>query len=126
MAHQISHWGKNCEVAEINEGRRVRASIDKMAGAGGRSALVMSRRAKNFRNKCRSVEARDLIDGAIKQANLSLTTVEFNKLVELVSRPEELHPRPLAERSVRLSPHFAPIRRTYRSCRSASEQRGAG
>src|ERR1700730_324352 len=43
----------------------------------------------------------------------------------LVSRPEELHLRPLAERSVRLSPHFAPIRRTCRSCRSASEQRGA-
>ena len=45
---------------------------------------------------------------------------------QLVSRPEELHPWPLAERSVRLSPHFAPIRRTCRSCRSASEQRGAG
>jgi len=43
----------------------------------------MSRRAKNFRDKCRSVEARDLIDGAIKKANLSLTAVEFNKLVEL-------------------------------------------
>ena len=49
-----------------------------------------------------------------------------DRAFELVSRPEELHPRPLAERSVRLSPHFAPIRRTCRSCRSASEQRGAG
>jgi hypothetical protein len=38
---------------------------------------------------------------------------------KLVSRPEELHPRPLAERSVRLSPHFAPIRRTCRSCRAS-------
>ena len=27
---------------------------------------------------------------------------------------------------MRLSPHFTPIRRTCRSCRSASEQRGAG
>jgi len=32
-----------------------------------------------------------------------------------VSRPAELHHRPLAEPSVRLSPHSAPIRQTYRS-----------
>ena len=31
-----------------------------------------------------------------------------------VSRPEDLHPRPLAELCVRLSPHTAPIRRTRR------------
>lgn len=32
----------------------------------------------------------------------------------VVSRPEEFHPRPLAELCVRLSPHTAPIRRTRR------------
>src|SRR5258707_11876413 len=32
-----------------------------------------------------------------------------------VSRPAELHHRPLAEPSVRLSPHSAPIRQTCRS-----------
>jgi len=58
-------------VAEINEGRRARASIGRIADAEGLSALVMSRRAKNFRDKCRSLEARDLIDGAVKKANLS-------------------------------------------------------
>jgi hypothetical protein len=65
MAHQICHgvriWRRR------NEGRRVRASID-MANAGDRGALVMSRRAKNFPDKCRSVEARDLIVGAFKKA----------------------------------------------------------
>src|ERR1035438_3071724 len=35
-----------------------------------------------------------------------------------VSRPVELHRRPLAEPSMRLSPHSAPIRQTCRSYRS--------
>ena len=35
-----------------------------------------------------------------------------------VSRPEGLHHRPLAEPSMRLSPHSAPIRQTCRSYRS--------
>jgi hypothetical protein len=82
MAHQICHWGRNL-ASEINEGRRVRAIIDKMADARGRSTLVMSRRAKNVRDECRSVEARDLIEGAIEKANLPLTAIEFDKLVEL-------------------------------------------
>jgi hypothetical protein len=40
-----------------------------------------------------------------------------------VSRPAELHRRPLVEPSVRLSPHSAPIRQTCRSSRVASERR---
>ena len=40
-----------------------------------------------------------------------------------VSRPAELHRQPLAEPSVRLSPHSAPIRQTCRSSRSASARR---
>jgi hypothetical protein len=43
-----------------------------------------------------------------------------------VSRPLEFHHRPLAEPSVRLSPHSAPIRRTRRSYLPASERRDAG
>src|SRR6516225_455438 len=35
--------------------------------------------------------------------------------VKLVSRPEELHLQPLAERCVSLSTHTAPIRQTHRS-----------
>src|SRR4051794_24298319 len=38
----------------------------------------------------------------------------------MVSRPEELHPRPLVELCVRLSPHTAPIRRTRRQSPFAS------
>jgi hypothetical protein len=105
MAHQICRWGRN-QAAEINEGRRVRASIDKIADAQGRSALVMSRRAKNFRDKCRSLEARDHIEGAIKKANLSLTAVEFNKLVELACERDETACRDLGRMSQQLAPHL--------------------
>jgi hypothetical protein len=105
MAHQICRWGENL-AAQLNEGRKVRAIIDKMADARGRSALVMSRRAKNFRDKCRSVEARDLIDGAIKKANLLLTAVEFNKLVELACERDETACRDLGRMSQQLAPHL--------------------
>ena len=92
--------------AELNEGRKVRAIIDKMADSGGRSALVMSRRAKNFRDKCRSVEARHHIEGAIKKANLSLTAVEFDKLVELACERDETACRDLGRLSQQLAPHL--------------------
>src|SRR3989442_12086331 len=46
-------------------------------------------------------------------------------LQHTVSRPAEFHHRPLAEPSVRLSPHSAPIRQTFRSYRSPSVQRGS-
>src|SRR6516225_1567942 len=42
---------------------------------------------------------------------------------EGVSRPAEFHRRPLAEPSVRLSPHSAPIKQTRRPYRVASERR---
>jgi hypothetical protein len=105
MAHQICHWGENL-AAQLNEGRKVRAIIDKMADSGGRSALVMSRRAKNFRDKCRSVEARHHIEGAIKKANLSLTAVEFDKLVELACERDETACRDLGRLSQQLAPHL--------------------
>jgi hypothetical protein len=40
-----------------------------------------------------------------------------------LSRPMELHHRPLAEPSVRLSPHSAPIRQTCRPHRVANVRR---
>jgi len=105
MAHQICQWGENL-AAEINEGCKVRAIIDKMADARGRSTLVMSRRAENFRDQCRSVEARDLIEVAIKQANLLLTAVEFDKLVELACERDETACSNLGRLSQQLEPHL--------------------
>ncbi len=42
-----------------------------------------------------------------------------------VSRPAGFHRQPLVEPCVNFSAHTAPIRQTYRSCRSASERRGS-
>src|SRR5271165_1920018 len=75
-----------------------------MADAGGRSTLVMSRRAKNFRDECRSVEARDLIEGAIEKANLPLTAIEFDKLVELARERDGTACRDLGRTSQQLAP----------------------
>jgi hypothetical protein len=105
IAHQIRHCGRS-HAAEKNEGRRVRAIIDRMADARGRSALVMSRRAKNFRDKCRSVDARYLIEGALKKANLSLTAIQFDKLVELACERDETACRDLGTISQQLTPHL--------------------
>src|SRR3984893_9870720 len=49
--------------------------------------------------------------------------LQVPRAVERVSRPTELHRQPLAEPSMRLSPHSAPIRQTCRSFRSASARR---
>src|ERR1700738_3892618 len=48
---------------------------------------------------------------------------EHRIILDRVSRPTELHRQPLAEPSMRLSPHSAPIRQTCRSFRSASARR---
>jgi hypothetical protein len=66
----------------------------------------MSRRAKNFLDQFRSLEARDLIDGAIKKANLSLTAVQFHKLVELACERDETACRDLGRLSQQLAPHL--------------------
>jgi hypothetical protein len=105
MAHQICRWGRN-QAAEINEGRRVRAILDKMAAAKDRSALVMSRRAKNFRDECRILEARYLIEGAIEKANLSLTAIQFDELVELACKRDETACRDLGRISQQLAPNL--------------------
>jgi len=53
-------------------------------------------------------------------------TLRLDNAGALVSRPAELHHQPLAESSMRLSPHWAPITQTRRSCRAASARRGQG
>ncbi len=68
--------------------------------------MVMSRRAKKFRDQCRSVKARNLIEGAIKKANLSLTAVEFDQLVERACERDENACRNLGRLSQQLAPHL--------------------
>ncbi|HEY8031345.1 MAG TPA: hypothetical protein VIF02_02915 [Methylocella sp.] len=105
MAHQICHWGRSL-AAKINEGRKVRTNIDKIADAGGGSTLVMSRLAKKFRDQCRSVEVQNLIESAIKKANLPLTAVEFDRLVERACERDENACRNLGRLSQQLAPHL--------------------
>ena len=65
----------------------------------------------------------DKIEAVARAVDMPLRLDNANALV---SRPAELHRQPLAEPSVRLSPHWAPIRQTRRSCRAASARRGQG
>ena len=53
-----------------------------------------------------SLEARNLIEGAIKKANLTLTAVEFNKLVALACERDETACRELGRVSQLLAPHL--------------------
>ena len=71
-----------------------------------------------------SAEEIKLVRAALKRARFidGRATAGF---AARVSRPAEFRHRPLAEPSVRLSPHSAPIRQTFRSYRSASVQRGS-
>src|SRR5438445_13201304 len=66
-----------------------------------RARLVASYFLECFRNTGCSFELRTII-------------------LSRVSRPMELHHRPLVEPSVKLSPHSAPIRQTHQSFRAAS------
>ena len=67
---------------EINQGRRVRAIIDEIVKAKDCSTLVISRRAKRFRDECDSHGAHVAINRAVKQADLSMDAAEFNQLIE--------------------------------------------
>ena len=57
-----------------------------------------------------------------------LSTTSAPRIFKLsrASRPAESHRRPLSEPSVKLSPHWAPIRRTSRSYRVSSVRRSPG
>ena len=63
-------------------------------------------------------------------ADIGTTAVDMplrlDNAAALVSRPAEFHRQPLAEPSVKLSLHWAPIRQTRRSCRAANARRGRG
>jgi len=72
----------------------------------GRSALVISRRAKRFRDECSSLEAQDLIDGAVRKAGLSLTATEFSQLIALACERDETACRDLARMAEQLAPHL--------------------
>ena len=62
---------------------------------------------------------REGVTGALGEKAVDMT-LRLDNAGALVSRPAEFRRQPLAEPSVRLSPHWAPIRRTSRVCRSSS------
>ena len=103
MTRLIHHWGELL-AAEINEGRRVRAIIDEIAKTKDRSALVISRRAKRFRDECSSSEAQDQIDGAAQKAGLWSTATEFNQLIDAACERDEAACRDLARMAEQLAP----------------------
>ena len=104
-ASQIRHWGELL-AAEFNEGRRVRAIIDEIAKADGRSTLVMSRRAMKFRDECSSVEAQDHVELAMKKAGLSASAYEFKRLVGLASERDEEACHDLGRIARQIAPHL--------------------
>src|SRR6516225_6850433 len=53
----------------------------------------------------------------------SIASFQITVIPERMSRPGEFHPEPLAEPSVKLSPHSAPIRQTRRPYRFANGRR---
>ena len=105
-AHQICHWGE-LFAAKINEGRRVRAIMDEIAKADGRSTLVMSRRAMKFRDECSSVEAEDNVELAMMKAGLSATAYEFKRLVGLASERNEEACRDLGRIARQIAPYLS-------------------
>ena len=106
MAHQLWRWGENF-AAEIREGRKLRAGLDRMAKAEGRSALVMSRRAKDLGETYRCLEAGHLlVEGAIEKAGLPLTELEFGELVALAGARDQAACCELARTCRRLAPHL--------------------
>jgi hypothetical protein len=106
MAHQIWRWGKSL-AAEVRDGRKLRASMHGMAKAEGRSALVMSRRAKDLGETYRGLEAGYLlVEGAIEKAGLQLTGLEFGELVALARARDQAACCELARTCRRLAPHL--------------------
>jgi hypothetical protein len=105
MTRYIHHWGE-LYAAEINEGRRVSTLVARVAKAAGQSTLVVSRRAKQLSDGCRSVEARDLIGRAVEEAELSVTAAEFAALVRLACQRDAAACRWLGSVCQQLRPHL--------------------
>jgi hypothetical protein len=91
---------------EINQGRRVRAIIDEIVKAKDCSTLVISRRAKRFRDECDSHGAHVAINKAVKQTDLSMDATEFNQLIEAACQRDQGACRELARTAELLRPHL--------------------
>ena len=92
--------------AEINTGRALRKSVDKVASVEGQSALVISRCAKGLKAMCHSPEAEDLIEDAIYKAGLALGVDEFRALVDRTCQRDEAACRELTSLAAALGPHL--------------------
>ena len=105
MTRAVHHLGKVL-ADEINQGRRVRAIIDEIVKAKDCSTLVISRRAKRFRDECDSHGAHVAINKAAKQADLSMDAAEFNQLIEAACQRDQGACRELGRTAELLRPHL--------------------
>jgi hypothetical protein len=91
---------------EINQGRRVRAIIDEIVKAKDYSTLVISRRAKRFRDECDSDGAHVAINKAVTQADLSMDANEFTQFIKAASQRDRGACRELGRTAEILAPHL--------------------
>jgi hypothetical protein len=105
MTRAVHHLGKLL-ADEINQGRRVRAIIDEIVKAKDCSTLVISRRAKRFRDECDSDGAHVAINKAAKQADLSMDATEFDQLIEAACQRDQGACRELGRTAEILAPHL--------------------
>jgi hypothetical protein len=105
MTRAIHHLGKVL-ADETNQGRRVRAIIDEIVKAKDCGTLVISRRAKRFRDECDSDGAHVAINKAVKQADLSAGATEFYQLIEAACRRDRGACRELGRTAELLRPHL--------------------
>ena len=105
MTRAVHHLGKVL-ADEINQSRRVRAIIDEIVKAKDCSTLVISRRAKRFRDECDLHGARVAINKAVTQADLPVEATEFNQLIEAACRRDRGACRELARTAELLRPHL--------------------
>lgn len=103
MMRLLARSGENL-AAEINAGRRLRASVDKVATVEGRRALIISRRAKGLQAACQSLEAEGLIEEAAHKAGL--TPDHFRAVVARACQREETACRELTSLAAALGPHL--------------------
>jgi hypothetical protein len=105
MTLGVHHFGKLL-ADEINQGRRVRAIIDEIVKTKDCSTLVISRRAKRFRDQCDSHRAHIAINEAAQKAGLSFDAAEFNQLVAAACERNEAACRELGRIAELWVPHL--------------------
>lgn len=106
LTTRVVHYLGNVLADEINQGRRVRAIIDEIVKTKDCSTLVISRRAKRFRDECDSNGASVAIDQAAKKAGLSSNAFEFGQLIEAACERDEVACRKLGRMAALLAPHL--------------------